>query len=85
MKPGELINLAFMRQFGPQQPEASSPAPAAPPSLSPEAASQLEKLEKIAVQQALTEHQTAPPIGAADVAVLLAALRSLGSFQQGSV
>ena len=79
MKPGELLNMAFQRRFGPQD---LQPAQAASPT-SMTSEEDLGKLEKIAATQMLTDAQSLPPIGMNDVAVILAAMRNQASQQGG--
>ncbi len=79
MKPGELLNMAFQRRFGPQdlQPAQAASAPSMP------SEEELGKLEKIAATQMLTDAQSLPPIGMNDVAVILAAMRNRAAEEGG--
>ena len=80
MKPGELLNMAFQRRFGPQDLQPAQAASAAPSMPSEE---ELGKLEKIAATQMLTDAQSLPPIGMNDVAVILAAMRNRAAEEGG--
>lgn len=79
MTTGDIIRMAFERKFGGPAEPAQRPPQDAPTILPPEA---VEKIEKVAAQQILTEAQALPPIGPNDVAVMLAALSAMQ--QRGS-
>lgn len=77
MKPGEILDHAFRRQYGlaPSMPAAAGAA--SPQIMSDE---EHEKLERIAATQMLTEAQSLPAIGANDLAAFMAVL---SQFQNG--